>query len=254
MSVRSAKKVEPYFSIVIPALNEEKYLPLLLSDLASQLLADFEVIVVDGKSTDKTVVKAREFKTKIPGLLVVKSQKSSVSLQRNLGAKKARGEWLIFMDADNRINKFFLKRVKAKLAKKEIEMFTNWSDVDGSDSGSKLLTDVINIGIEVRKFVHYPAAMGALIGIKRAIFVEVGGFNLQMSYLEDAEFVTKACKKGFKFHIFHSPKYTYSLRRFRKYGLWRAVRKEIQFQLKLLANMEFNDKTDRPMGGNIYRN
>ena len=57
MFARSVKKTEPFFSIIIPTLNEEKYLPLLLSDLEHQLFTDFEVIVVDGKSADKTVTK-----------------------------------------------------------------------------------------------------------------------------------------------------------------------------------------------------
>jgi len=54
---------EPFFSIIIPCLNEEKSLPLLLKDLAGQTLQDFEVIVVDGQSQDKTVVKAEELES-----------------------------------------------------------------------------------------------------------------------------------------------------------------------------------------------
>jgi len=49
---------KPFFSIIIPALNEEKYLPHLLDDLTKQTFRDFEVILVDGNSSDATVAKA----------------------------------------------------------------------------------------------------------------------------------------------------------------------------------------------------
>ena len=47
-----------FFSIIIPALNEAKYLPHLLDDLSDQTFQDFEVIIVDGNSNDQTVAKA----------------------------------------------------------------------------------------------------------------------------------------------------------------------------------------------------
>ena len=54
---------KPFFSIIIPTLNEEKYLPHLLADLAKQTFQDFEVIVIDGQSTDQTVPKTKLFKS-----------------------------------------------------------------------------------------------------------------------------------------------------------------------------------------------
>ena len=45
----------PYFTIVIPTLNEEELLPLLLDDLSHQTYKNFEIYVVDGKSSDRTV-------------------------------------------------------------------------------------------------------------------------------------------------------------------------------------------------------
>src|SRR5258706_4031142 len=89
------------FSVVIPALNEEKFLPKLLASLAAQTVKDFEVVVVDGSSKDKTVTVARSFAKKLPKLQVVVSKVASLPLQRNLGAKKTTGEWLIFIDADS---------------------------------------------------------------------------------------------------------------------------------------------------------
>ena len=81
----------PHFSIVIPCLNEEKYLPKLLTNLEKQTLKDFEVIVVDGQSEDKTLAKATSFNNRLK-IKTLKADKRNVSFQRNLGAKNAKGE------------------------------------------------------------------------------------------------------------------------------------------------------------------
>ena len=59
----------PFFSIIIPSLNEEKYLPLLLEDLSQQTFKSFEVIIIDGKSEDKTIELAKTFNKKLQYLL-----------------------------------------------------------------------------------------------------------------------------------------------------------------------------------------
>ena len=108
--MHTQKELPPYFSIVIPSLNEEKYLPLLLEDLANQSFTDFEVIHIDAGSVDKTVEKAGEFSQKLSFKTLV-SKKKNVSHQRNMGIEHAVGTWILFMDADNRLPNHFLEAV-----------------------------------------------------------------------------------------------------------------------------------------------
>jgi hypothetical protein len=83
-------------SVIVPTLNEEKYLPKCLESLVRQPREEeFEVIVVDGGSTDRTVEIARKFADKV----LVKPM-APVGAARNLGAKEAKGEILAFIDAD----------------------------------------------------------------------------------------------------------------------------------------------------------
>jgi glycosyltransferase involved in cell wall biosynthesis len=85
----------PMISIIIPTLNEEKNITNLLSSLKMQTYENFETIIVDGGSSDKTIQNAREFEAKTvvkPGLKEFPS--------RNEGAKIARGEILLFTGAD----------------------------------------------------------------------------------------------------------------------------------------------------------
>ena len=82
-----------YLSIIIPTLNEENYLPLLLESIKKQNFKSYEIIVADAGSTDRTIEIAKNHGCKITsGGLPAKA--------RNQGAKIAKGDLLLFSDAD----------------------------------------------------------------------------------------------------------------------------------------------------------
>ena len=80
-------------SIVIPAKNEEKYLPKLLASVKKQSFKDYEIIVADNNSKDKTKEIAKSY-----GCKIVKGGLPGKG--RNAGAKIAKGEIILFLDAD----------------------------------------------------------------------------------------------------------------------------------------------------------
>lgn len=89
-------KVEgPLVSVIIPAYNEEDYLPNCLKSIQNQTYKNIEIIVADNNSEDKTPEIAKVF-----GAKVVKVEKKNVAVVRNAGAKMARGDILFFVDAD----------------------------------------------------------------------------------------------------------------------------------------------------------
>lgn len=97
--VRSAERV--VLSVVIPALNEEKFIGHCLNSLAGQTLGrdKFEVIVVDNGSTDRTREITAKFETFL-NLRVLEAGKGNISALRNQGASFATGSFLAFLDAD----------------------------------------------------------------------------------------------------------------------------------------------------------
>ena len=95
-------------SIIIPTLNEEKYLPKLLESIKKQNIKSYEIIVADSNSNDKTREIARKF-----GCKVVKGRKNPGS-GRNNGAKVAKGSILFFIDADCYIEDNFLQKALNK--------------------------------------------------------------------------------------------------------------------------------------------
>ena len=72
-------------SVVIITLNEERHLARILGDLERQTAKEFEVIVVDSRSTDSTVAVARSFLDRLP-LVIVEMSRRGTSLGRNTGA------------------------------------------------------------------------------------------------------------------------------------------------------------------------
>jgi glycosyltransferase involved in cell wall biosynthesis len=178
-----------YFSVVIPALNEQDYLPKLLADLAKQGYRNFEVIIIDGKSEDSTVEKALSFLKKLPSLKVVVSPKRNVCYQRNLGASEALGEWIIFMDADNRVPEYFLEGVKYKIGLSKTQLFTCWSEVDSNKTADKFIPTFHNLGMEIGLLFENPTAYGALIGVQKNVFRKLKGFDTKIKYAEDADFI-----------------------------------------------------------------
>lgn len=99
------------FSIIIPVYNVEKYLKKCLDSVFNQTYKDYEVIVVNDGSTDKSMDIVKDYDVK-----VINTKHVSVSEARNIGVKKAAtGEYLIFLDSDDYWEKDLLKEINKSL-------------------------------------------------------------------------------------------------------------------------------------------
>jgi glycosyltransferase involved in cell wall biosynthesis len=194
----------PKISIIIPALNEEKNLPRLLECLKDQTFKDFEIIIADAGSKDKTKAIALTYGAKvIPGGLP--------TVGRNIGAKTAQGEWLLFLDADILVAKKFLKNMIEE-AEAENADVVSCGVIPLSDKViDALLHDFVNAYISVTQY-FYPHAPGACIMIKRTLHEKIKGFDESIRLAEDHNYVSRAKKNG-KFKILKEPKIYVSVRR-----------------------------------------
>lgn len=244
----------PYFSIIIPTLNEEKYIPKLLTDLKMQTYTHFEVIVVDGLSSDRTIEVAETFKNKLPSLTTIRSGKNNVSFQRNLGAKSASGKYLIFFDSDVRFESTFLEEIHVATVKKKFKLGTTWFYPDTKDAMDGIVILAGNIGLELAKVINKPfAAGGANIIILRSTFLMIGGFREDLIMSEDHDIVERARKKNIDITILKDPRVVLSLRRFRSEGTLQVLRKYAQVYIYgLLKGPITRELFDYPMGGHIH--
>ena len=109
-------------SIVIPVFNVEKYLPDCLDSILSKTnLAykeKFEIILVDNNSSDKSLKICKEYRKKFPGMIrVSRCEPWGASAVRNLGVKRAKGEYLWFVDSDDYLEKGAVKRIIKRIEK-----------------------------------------------------------------------------------------------------------------------------------------
>lgn len=208
--------VKPKFSIIIPTLNEEKFLPKLLISLTRQTVKDFDVVVVDGHSVDKTVAIANRFKEQLPQLTVVECEKAGVSRQRNIGARTGKADWLAFVDADSVLLSNFIERVGKYIDRSHAKFFTTWLKADRDDPMHAIAAFGINSGVEAGILLGQPWAPGPLTIVRRDVFELVGGYNENVTYGEDHELGVVIDKRGIPFKILREVLYIYSFRRFRK--------------------------------------
>ncbi len=103
----------PKFSIIIPVYNVEKYIKKCLDSVFNQTEKDFEVIVVNDGTKDNSMEIVKNYSVKI-----INQANQGLSVARNNGVKKAKGEYIIFLDSDDYLEKDLLKEIKKSLTNK----------------------------------------------------------------------------------------------------------------------------------------
>ena len=103
------------FSFIVAAYNVEKYIHKCIKSLLTNSTNDYEIIIVDDKSTDSTMNKINEFKSDKRIRIIKHSSNLGVSAARNTGIENAKGEWYIFIDGDDYISSNFLFNIKPHL-------------------------------------------------------------------------------------------------------------------------------------------
>ena len=93
--------LNPLISIILPVFNVEKYLRQSLDSIVSQDLTNCEVLLINDGSTDDSLDILNEYAQKYSRLQVIDKKNEGVSVTRNLGLDFAKGEYFIFMDADD---------------------------------------------------------------------------------------------------------------------------------------------------------
>jgi len=200
-------------SIIIPAYNEERYMPKLLECIKNQGCKDYEVIVADADSNDSTRQIAKDYKCKI-----VKGGLPAVG--RNNGAKNARGGILLFLDADIKFDKSFLKKAVEEIEKKNLDVAGCCITPLGSNLIDHAFFGIFNLWIRATQF-FYPNASGGAIFCKKNLHRKVNGFDESIKLSEDMDYV-KRCGKHGKFRILKKTKIYVSMRRFEKEGRFKV--------------------------------
>jgi len=98
------QKETPFVSVVLPVYNAAEYLRETVEDLQGQRLSNFEMIFVDDGSTDDSCIILEEYAKNDPRIQIVKQKNQYAGVARNNGMARAKGEYLLFLDSDDRFD------------------------------------------------------------------------------------------------------------------------------------------------------
>jgi glycosyltransferase involved in cell wall biosynthesis len=211
----------PSISVIIPALNEEKLLGGMLRQFTPEIVRryDLELIVSDGGSTDRTLEIARAHAHTV--VENTSGAKQTISLGRNEGAKHARGDIFVFLNADTLIKDvdYFFRRISAEIAADGLAAIT--CSVEIYPHEQKPIDRVYHGFYNWFFFMMNQVGMGMGRGechiIKREVFERVHGYSPHIAAGEDYDMFRRLKRVGrIKFLkdvvVYESP------RRYRKYG------------------------------------
>ncbi len=202
-------------SIIIPTLNEDHYLPLLLESIKKQDFKDYEIIVSDAGSKDKTLEIAKQY-----GCVITKGGLPAKG--RNEGAKIARGATLLFLDADVILPSDFFKKTLEEFNKRALDV-ASFSLVPLPRNQFSLL--FMNIFYNQPVIFLEKALPHAAVGIlvRKDVFTKIAGFDESIKLAEDHYLARRAQKTvKAKCGIIRSAHIFVSDRRFRRDG-WVAT-------------------------------
>ncbi len=182
-------------SVIIPAYNEEKVIKRTINSILKSNYDDYEIIVVDNGSTDSTVNIVKNIKSDKIRLFKY-TRKRGPAAARNYGAKKARGDVLFFLDADDFIKKNTLKKINLMINKYKVNaivayrkpIFSNDYKIIWSYEYITTSDDIENKVLTNSKYCPYI--------IKKDFFNRMGGFNEDVYYFEDELFRDKLNKSN----------------------------------------------------------
>ena len=179
--------MKPLISIIIPVYNEEKVIADCLNSLAKQTYETIEIIVVDDGSTDNTIDIIKNCQLSIVNCQLLHQHHQGPGPARNLGAKSAKGEILVFVDADMAFHKDFVKNLVGPIIKgRTIGTFSKNEMVKNYDNIWSICWN-INRNLPPDRMIpeNYPQEAPVFRSILKRKFDEVGGFDSTGEYTDD---------------------------------------------------------------------
>lgn len=196
----------PSFSVVIPAYNAASFILETLDSVARQTYKYFEIVVVDDGSVDGTYEAVRQWCRSNPtvSLKLISQTNKGIGGARNSGVRKARGEFVAFLDADD----YWLENKLASIArylgespKTDLVCHDEWIEKDGCRT---LRTYGPYLSYKEFLFKRNCISTGATI-IRRSMVAEAGWFSEDLGFngVEDYEFWMRVAKVGAQIEYLH---------------------------------------------------
>lgn len=200
--MKTEKSRKPLVSIILPTYNREKYLNRSLDSLLNQTYKNWELLIVDDGSNDKTLPLVKNYLNRFSNIRYLFHENRGAAYSMNIGIKKSKGEFLTFLGSDDEYLKNHLEL--------RIEYLTDYTNVDLLHSPAKIIgSKYVKDKNDKTKKIHLDECIlgGTLFG-KAEVFKELNGFK-ELSYSPESEFIERAKENNYQIEKLNSRTYIY---------------------------------------------
>ena len=186
------------FSIIIPIFNSEKYISKCINSIIQQNYKNWEIIIIDNNSTDRSIKIVKSFKNKKIRIFKI-NNKGIIAKSRNLGIKKSKGNWIAFLDSDdywtdNKLQDqiYFMTKNKYNFT------YTDYITIFESKNNKKIKTKIKD-SFTFDQFIHNSSINSSTMIIERKLIKnkKFKRINLLEDYLFKCE-ILKNNNKAYK--------------------------------------------------------
>lgn len=179
-------------SVVMSVYNGEKYLKQAIESILNQSFEDFEFIIINDGSTDKSLEILNEFQQKDERIKIVSRENKGLIYSLNEGVKLAQGEYIARMDADDVSTPNRLEKQLKYAQEKGLIVCGTWAK--GIDSLGNKVKDMnyppSADKVKIYTLLHNPFIHSSVL-FRKDIFEKVGGYKARFKHVEDYELWTR---------------------------------------------------------------
>lgn len=189
----------PFFTVIIPLYNKENYVENALKSILNQTFTDFEIIIVNDCSTDKSVSKIESYLSEKVTLIHHEKNKG-LSATRNTGIKNAKANYVCYLDADDLWKPTFLEKISRLISyNSEAKIFaTNYEEIYGdkvlkpfnnSDTLAPNFEGIIDFfKLNLKQGIYNHGS----VCFHKSVFEKVGYYDETLTFSEDIDFNIRA--------------------------------------------------------------
>src|SRR3989339_14809 len=226
-----------FFPSFFPVLSDKRHITLRLLSLTV---------------LQKTKQIAHQFSGVLP-LRFYEVKKRNVSFQRNFGSQKAKGQYIIFLDADAQISITFTQKLISYISHTKGLVFIPAISPVEVNSQTKVVFNFANFIVEMSQSIGRPFSSGGSMVFEKSFFQLIGGFSEKVYMSEDHQIIQTAFKYGVKARFMRGIKVKMSLRRMKKQGELKLFYQYLLTAAQYLIKGKIDKKIiEYQMGGHIY--
>jgi glycosyltransferase involved in cell wall biosynthesis len=183
----------PFFSVIIPLYNKEAFIESTLKSVLQQTFQDFEVIIVDDGSTDRSLKLASQFQDS--RITIIQQKNKGAAIARNMGIELAKSKYIALLDADDTWYANHLSELKKQIDLfPEAGLYCNNYEVFYTENMSRKTsfdfehdTKCLIIEDYFKSSVVNPLAWTSAVGFSKSHFIKIGGFNTALKTAQDLD-------------------------------------------------------------------